>query len=64
MYIHIYIYIYTSEDLSLYSDRVKWSSRLVFGPKVDGQHALSMYFFFYIFDRWSIVMLKGSMFFL
>ena len=31
--------------------------------EVDGQHVLSMYFFFYIFDGWSIVKLTGSMFF-
>ena len=50
MCVYIYIYIYTSEDLSLYSDRVKLSSRLVFGPKADGQHVLSLYVFFYFFD--------------
>ena len=34
--------VYTSEDLSLYSDRVKRSSRLVFVRDADGQHVLSM----------------------
>ena len=29
---------------------------------VDGQHVLSMYFFFYIFDRGSVAKLTGSMF--
>ena len=28
-------------------------------PKVEGQHVLSKYFFFYIFDLWSIVKLRG-----
>ena len=40
------------------------SKGLWIGPKVDGQHVLSMYFFFYVFDGWSIVKLTGSMFFL
>ena len=31
-------------------------------PKVDGQHVLSMYFVFYIFDGWSIVKLTGTFF--
>ena len=46
----IYIYIYTSEVLSLYSDSVSGQCRSAIGPKVDGQHVLSMYFVFYIFD--------------
>ena len=28
-------------------------------PKVEGQHVLSMYFFFFFFDLWSIVKLRG-----
>ena len=28
-------------------------------PRVEGQHVLSKYFFFYIFDLWSIVKLRG-----
>ena len=62
--IYIYIYIsYASVVLSLYSDIVSGQSQSAIGPKVDGQHVLSMCFFFYIVDGWSIVKLTGSMFF-
>ena len=44
IYIAIYIYIYTRVDLSHYSDRVKWSSRLVFVSIANGQHVLSLFF--------------------
>ena len=33
--------------------------RSMVGREVDGQHVLSEYFVFYIFDRWSIVKLTG-----
>ena len=64
IYICVYIYIYihiihTRVDLSLYSDRVKWSSRLVFVRSVDGQHVLSMWCCFFISDWWLDVKLKG-----
>ena len=36
----------------------------VINPKVDGQHVLSMYFLFYVFDGRSVAQLTGSMFFL
>ena len=63
-YMCVCIYIYTSVGLSLYSDRVSWSSRLVFRSKVDGQHVLSECVFFYVFDVWSMVKLTGSICFL
>ena len=40
----------TSDGLSLDSDRVRRTSRLVFVYGVDSLHVLSMYCFFYIFD--------------
>jgi len=34
-----------------YSSKIhQRSSRVVFGPKADGQHVLSLYIFFYFFD--------------
>ena len=52
IYIYIYVYIYTRVDLSLYSDRVRWCSRLVVGPKVDGQHVFSRFFLLHF--RWMV----------
>ena len=50
-------------DLSLYSDIVSGHIARAIGHTVVGQHVLSMCFFFYIFDGWSLVKLTGSMFF-
>ena len=58
-YIYIYIYLHTSEVLSLYSDSVSGRCRLVIGLQVDAQHVFSLYFFFYIFDGWSVTNLTG-----
>ena len=61
---YIYIYIQTGIGLSLQSDVVSGQSQSAIGPNVDGQHVLSMRFFFYMFDGWSIVKFTGSMLFL
>ena len=55
--VYIYIYIYTRVGLSLLSDIVSGPYHLAIGPKVDGQHVLPMYFFFYIVNGWSVVKL-------
>ena len=52
----------TSDGLSLNSDRERRDSRFVVVRIVDGQHVLSMYLFFYIFDQWSVAKLTGSIF--
>ena len=60
--VYVYVYIYILELAYRFKAICKWTYRSRIGPKVDGQHALSMYFFFYIVDGWSIVKLTGSMY--
>ena len=62
IYIYICMYVYTVFVLSLQSDTVSRPYHLAIGPKVDGQHVLSMHLFFYIVDRWSVEKLTGSIY--
>ena len=50
-------YLFTGDGLSLNSDIEMRNSRLVILREVDGQHVLSVHFFFHIFDCWSVVKL-------
>ena len=50
MYVCMYIYIYILELPYRFKAIAKVDCRSALGPTVDGQHVLSLFFVFYIFD--------------